>query len=129
MFGHCRFIMGRPLKYTVEEIETLAAKYFDETSPEDWTITGLALALETTRQTLVNYEEKDEFIDTIKKIKTKVENQYELSLRRHGRSGDIFGLKNFGWRDKSEVEQSGGLTISWNEEKTYEADNKTNEGS
>lgn len=112
--------MARPLKYTLEEIERLSQEYFDNTPKEEWTITGLALALDTTRQTLINYEEKEEFIDTIKKLKTKVENQYEISLRKNGRSGDIFGLKNFGWKDKTEqdLNVSGGLT--WNEQKTYE---------
>ena len=34
-------------------------------------------------------------------------------------TGAIFALKNMGWKDKSEVEQSGGLAINWHEEKTY----------
>lgn len=120
---------GRPLKYSLEEIIKLSDKYFEDTPPDEWTITGLALALDTTRQTLINYTEKEEFIDTIKKLKTKVENQYEISLRKHGRSGDIFGLKNFGWSDKTEVEQSGTMTTIWKEEKTYEADKETDPGS
>jgi len=71
---------------------------------ERYSITGLALALDTSRQTLVEYEEKDEFIDTIKKAKLMVENQYEQALQRQGRSGDIFALKNFDWKDKTETE-------------------------
>ena len=35
-----------------------------------------------------------------------VENSYEMSLRENGRTGDIFALKNFGWRDKMEVENN-----------------------
>lgn len=119
---------GRPLKYSLEEIEKLAGEYFDNTPKEEWTITGLALALDTTRQTLINYEEKEEFIDTIKKLKTKIENQYEISLRKSGRSGDIFGLKNFGWKDKTEQEISGGLNMIWNEQKTYDPEQKTDGG-
>jgi len=102
---------GRPLKFkSVEELQELADQYFADTPEVEWTITGLALALDTTRQTLINYEDKDEFLDTIKKYKTRVENAYEKSLRKYGRSGDIFGLKNFGWKDRSEVEQSGEIT-------------------
>lgn len=79
---------------------------------ERYSITGLALALDTTRQTLVNYENKDEFIDTIKKAKLRVENQYEIALQKQGRSGDIFALKNFDWKDKSETDvTSGGEAI------------------
>lgn len=102
---------GRPLKYTLEEIISLSDNYFDVTDPEEWTITGLALALDTSRKVLMEYEERDEFSNTIRKLKTKIENQYELSLRRNGRSGDIFGLKNFGWTDKIQNEFSGGLEI------------------
>jgi len=119
---------GRPLKFeSPEQIEKIANEYFDNTPKEEWTITGLALALDTTRKTLVEYEEKDEFLNTIKKLKTKVENQYEISLRKNGRSGDIFGLKNFGWKDKSEVENSGSQTVI-NITKTYEADNEADKG-
>lgn len=96
---------GRPLKFeSAEQIEELAAAYFKETPNDEWTITGLALALDTSRRVLVEYEDKELFSNTIKKLKTKIENQYELSLRKHGRSGDIFGLKNFGWKDKTETD-------------------------
>ncbi len=80
---------------------------------EEYSITGLALALDTTRQTLVDYEEKDEFTDTIKKAKLRVENRYEKALQKQGRSGDIFALKNFNWKDKSESDvTSGGEKIT-----------------
>lgn len=75
---------------------------------ERYSITGLALALDTTRQTLVDYEEKDEFTDTIKKAKLRVENQYEIALQEKGRSGDIFALKNFKWQDKTETDVTTG---------------------
>lgn len=100
---------GRPLKFnSVEELKHLIDLYFfecDETKTA-YTITGLALALNTCRQTLLDYEKRDEFLDTIKNAKLRVENDYELSLRARGSAGDIFGLKNFGWKDKQEVAQS-----------------------
>jgi hypothetical protein len=96
---------GRPLKFkTVEELKEKIDKYFDDTEIDVWTITGLALALDTYRQTLINYEGKEEFMDTIKRAKTMVEHSYELSLRRKGDSGTIFGLKNFGWTDRQEID-------------------------
>ena len=92
---------GRPLKYaSVEDFESDAATYFKETPQEQWTITGLAVSLNTSRATLMNYENRDEFFDAIKAVKDKVEMAYELSLRSRGGAGDIFGLKNFGWRDR-----------------------------
>lgn len=99
---------GRPLKYkNLEEIQPLIDAYFINTPVTQQTITGLALALDTDRVTLINYGKRDEFFNAIKTAKTKVENAYELSLRVRGSAGDIFGLKNFGWTDKTEVENSG----------------------
>jgi hypothetical protein len=95
----------RPLKFkTIKKLQSKIDKYFKDTPKDEWTITGLAMALDTYRQTLCNYEEKDEFVDTIKKAKQKVENGYEIDLKKSGRSGTIFALKNFGWTDRSETD-------------------------
>ena len=65
--------VGRPLKYeSVEELQKLIDDYFTNTPFDEWTITGLALALGTYRQTLINYEGKPEFMDTIKRAKLMV---------------------------------------------------------
>lgn len=69
------------------------------------TITGLAVALETSRQTLINYEDKDQYFDTIKKAKNFIESYVEEQLF-NGRNavGVIFNLKNnFEWRDTQEI--------------------------
>lgn len=96
--------VGRPLKFSsVEELQGLIDKYFDETPMEDWTITNLALALNTNRQGLMEYGRREEFSDTIKIAKAKVEGSYELDLKKHGKVGTIFALKNFGWTDKQEI--------------------------
>lgn len=108
---------GRPLKFSsVEEITPLIEKYFNDTPIEEWTITGLALALDTSRTTLIDYcnraEDPEnekvsiEFANTIKKAKEKVEHSYEIDLKKSGRTGTIFALKNFDWKDKSEVDQN-----------------------
>jgi len=96
---------GRPPKWTSpEQLQKDIDAYFENTPKDEWTITGLALALDTTRQTLVDYQNKDEFSDTVKKAKMKVENGYEIDLKKHGRSGTIFALKNFNWSDKQELD-------------------------
>lgn len=96
---------GRPLKFqSVDKLQEAIDFYFRNTPYEDWTITGLALALDTSRQTLLEYEERADFVDTIKKAKEMVENSYEIDLKRHGRTGTIFALKNFDWKDKQEFE-------------------------
>jgi len=100
---------GRPLKFnSVEELQEKIDRYFascDE-QEEPITITGLALALDTTRETLCDYEENDIFSDTVKMAKLRVQHAYEKRLVRRGNGGDIFALKNFGWKDKSEVDSN-----------------------
>lgn len=96
-------VVGRPLKFkSVEEFENQASSYFDNTPEEEWTITGLAYHLNTFRDVLMDYEHRDEFSNAIKRVKLRIESAYEKSLRKNGRAGDIFGLKNFGWHDKTE---------------------------
>jgi hypothetical protein len=99
--------VGRPLKFkTVEELQAQIDAYFNNTPKDEWTITGLAMALDTSRKVLVEYEGRDEYSNAVKKAKMKVENGYEIDLKKHGRSGTIFALKNFDWRDKQEVDMS-----------------------
>lgn len=100
-------MLGRPLKFgSPEELQIRIDDYFNTVPIAEWTITGLAIHLDTYRQTLLNYEAKDDFVDTIKKAKQRVENSYELDLKKHGRTGTIFALKNFDWKDKLETDQS-----------------------
>ena len=96
---------GRPLKFeTVDELQHKIADYFETVPKEEWTITGLALHLDTYRQTLINYEVREDFMDTIKRAKLMVEHSYEIDLKKHGRTGTIFALKNFDWKDKTETD-------------------------
>lgn len=98
---------GRPPKWeTPEQLQKEIDKYFEECKKNDepLTITGLALALDTYRDVLMDYQNKDEFSNTVKRAKQIIENAYEKRLIQNGRSGDIFALKNFGWVDKQEVE-------------------------
>jgi hypothetical protein len=104
---------GKPLKFkTVEELQEKIDAYFASCDEENEpiTITGLALALDTSRETLCNYEEKEDYFDTIKKAKLKVENAYEKRLVRRGNGGDVFALKNFGWKDTKELDGSFDVT-------------------
>lgn len=101
---------GRPLKYTsVKAMQKDIDKYFAECdeNKKPYTVSGLAYALGTNRQTLLNYEEKEEFFDTIKKAKAKIEvfNEEQLYNKDVPTTGIIFNLKNnYGWKDKQEIE-------------------------
>jgi hypothetical protein len=115
---------GRPLKFeSKEELDKAINGYFDNTPKDEWTWTGLALYIDTSRQTLLNYEGRPEFMDSIKKGLERVENGYEIDLKKSGRSGTIFALKNFDWKDKQETELSG-QAFNINITK-YEGDNTT----
>lgn len=66
------------------------------------TVTGLALALGfTSRQALLNYQAKEEFVDAITRAKTRCEEYAESRLfDRDGARGAEFSLKyNFRWED------------------------------
>ena len=94
--------VGRPRKYDnpddfLKDIEF----YLNNTPRDELSVTGLALVIGS-KQLLSDYEKREEFKDIITEAKLIVENSYELSLRKHGRTGDIFALKNFGWSDKTE---------------------------
>lgn len=88
-----------------------------------YTVTGLALALDTTRETLLEYEgevegrEKSEgYADTIKAAKLKCQNFTELSLYGTSPTGPIFSLKNnYGWKDQSEVKNDNTHNIKFSE--------------
>jgi hypothetical protein len=120
--------VGRPLKFkTVEEFQAKIDNYFDSCyenrevkdesgkvvgyeriQVEPYTITGLALALDTTRDLLCDYEDKPQYSDAIKKAKARVENFAEKQVfTSRNPAGAIFVLKNHGWRDKQEVEVTG----------------------
>ena len=103
-------IMGRPKKYTsVEEVEKLIEKYFEEckTDKRPYTMSGLAYALDMDRKTLLNYSKNEDFFLTIKKAKDFVEQSLEEKLISTSgvATGIIFNLKNnYDWKDKQEID-------------------------
>lgn len=73
------------------------------------TITGLAVALDTTRETLLDYENKPEnenFSDTIKRAKAFIHAYTEQYLYDgKNQTSGIFVMKNnFGWVDRTETD-------------------------
>ena len=73
----------------------------------DFTITGLCLELGfCSRQSFYDYEEKPNFSYTIKKARLHIERAYEAKLSGKEVTGAIFALKNLGWKDKTEVDQT-----------------------
>lgn len=101
--------VGRPLKFqSVEELESAIDAYF-ASDPKPITITGLALALDTSRETLIDYQGRPEYSDAVKRAKMRCEHYAEKMLftGRNGAAGPIFALKNYGWRDHQDVNLGG----------------------
>jgi hypothetical protein len=106
--------MARPLKWDdPEAFDRAVDEYFGNPEhPHTWT--GLALHLGfSSRDSLNDYKKKDGFSDSVKKALLRIESIYEANLFYKNPAGAIFALKNFGWKDKQEVEQSGGVTIKY----------------
>lgn len=123
---------GRPPKYkTTEEIQEKIDAYFEECKGKilqnaagepvldksgkpirydarPLTVTGLAIALGfTSRQALLNYQAKQEFVDTITRAKAVVERYAEERLfDKDGANGAKFSLANnfAGWKEKPLIE-------------------------
>ncbi|MCI1959688.1 MAG: DNA-packaging protein [Clostridia bacterium] len=129
--------VGRPPKYkSAEEIQEKIDKYFKECDgqilldedekpvfdkkgnpiykvlPRPPTMTGLALALGfNTRTSLFNYKAKKEFVNTITRAKSRIEEYTEQRLfDKDGVQGAKFSLvNNFdSWSDKSDVNVTSG---------------------
>ena len=128
--------MSRPPKYeTPEEMQRVIDLYFETCrcnsqgeqmviededlelvnsfgGPVVPTVSGLAMALGMSRQALLDYQNKGEFLDTIKRAKQRIEAAVEQRLFGNNVTGVIFNLKNnFGWKDKTETEVSGRMSI------------------
>ena len=112
---------GRPVKHKdPAEVEKVIEKYFKECEKKDKppVMTGVALALGITRQSLVNYSKKQDFFDTIQNAKQRVELYAEEQLYRTQGTvkGVEFSLKNnfAGWRDETinRVGNVGGETFN-----------------
>ncbi len=123
---------GRPPKYkNKKDIEKLIEAYFESCESQPYTnkdgslvtdkagrpvmrpakpltITGLALALGfNSRQSLLNYQDKPEFMDTITRAKAKIEQYTEERLfDKDGANGAKFSLANNfeGWREKQQID-------------------------
>lgn len=116
--------MGRPLKFSsAEELQEKIDNYFKHCDEEcklfvdektgkskviykPYTVSGLAVYLDTTRDLLIDYAEKDEFSDTVKRAKAKIAASLEerTLTGAYNSTFAIFSFKNnFGWRDKQEV--------------------------
>jgi len=96
---------------TKEELQQAVDQYFAECEEQEkpCTVTGLAAALKTSRQTLINYQNREEYAEVINDAKRRIEAFAEEQLfTGRALAGVIFSLKNnYGWTDRQQVEYSG----------------------
>lgn len=105
--------MGRPLLFkTPKALQDKIDEYFRITPFEDQMITGLAVFLDTSRSTLMDYQGKDDFSYIVKKAKERIEFVAEKKAEKQGRPFDIFRLKQHNWTDKQEIDMNHSGMIS-----------------
>ena len=104
--------LGRPRKYSDPvDFDMMVDCYVAECelNKEPLTVTGLALYLGfADRQSLYDYGKREgfeAFACSVKRARQLVEHDYEKAMRNgEAPAGNIFGLKNMGWKDKQEYE-------------------------
>ena len=117
---------GRPAKFaSAQELENAIQEYFDtgvkvrkvevgkgadKTVAEIPvpTITGLCIYCGfCSRQSLYDYEKREEFSYIVRRARLFIENEYEEMLHHGNTMGAIFALKNMAWKDTSRTELTG----------------------
>jgi len=101
-----RLTIGRPRKFrTPKVMEKHILEYLRDNDGK-LTLTGLANHLGINRNTLLDYEGREEFAAVIKGARSLIEQRVEelLLYSKQGQAGLIFWLKNAGWQDKTEIE-------------------------
>lgn len=111
---------GRPSKFkTVDDLEDMIDWYFFDSLYDSCgmprpiqrhiSISGLALYLGfADRQSIQDYNKRDEFSFTIKRARLVIESYLEEKLMGTNVTGVIFNLKNnYGWKDTKDVTVDG----------------------
>ena len=104
----------KPIFIKVPVVNDAGEQVYTKKYVEIPTITGLCVFLGITRETLMNYEKREDFFGTIKIAKLIIENYAENELfKDKGHVGVIFNLKNnFGWKDKQEISHEGEMSVA-----------------
>ena len=103
--------LGRPRDFpTPSDLQFAIQSYLDTTPFAEYTVTGLALSLGTSRQVLCDYQEREGYSAIVDEAKLIVEHSYEVDLKQKGQAGTIFALKQFNWRDQLDL--GGNLDVS-----------------
>ena len=93
------------------KMEQLIKKYFKQCDRkhQPYTMSGLAASLGIDRTSLCNYANREEFFESIKNAKAKIQQQMEENMLTGASKStpSIFSLKNnYDWRDTVQVEST-----------------------
>jgi len=107
-------------KYTEKDLPKVKQKIIDyfewcDKNEKPYTMSGLALELGMSRNTLVNYGKDELFCDLISNAKQIVENQLECKLTNKNDYciGIFLSLKNnYGWKDQQEIKSTNEVAFS-----------------
>jgi hypothetical protein len=101
-----------PIFETPEELWNKALEYIESkisSKGTHATISGLSFHLGfASRQSFYDYEDRQEFSYTIKRLRTFIESCYENNLYSGAPAGAIFALKNMGWKDRVDTDLTTG---------------------
>jgi hypothetical protein len=108
------FMSMNELAYNMTDPVQVAERleeYFNTTLESQWTLSGIALYVGIEWQDLIFLsEERPKIKQLLAKARLLVQTEYEKSLRASGK-GDMFVLKNLGWKDKTEVNQTSQVVV------------------
>ena len=101
---------GRPKKFNnKEELQNKIDEYklYLKDNDKPPTMAGLAYYTGIDRTTLYNYKKDDEFFNTIKEFVDWILMNYEETAICKPSGGIVFLMKNYGYADKVEIENTG----------------------
>ena len=98
-----------PFKFkTPADLAVAIDQYFNacDKDKRPYTVSGLAYTIGTSRQVLIDYQNRDEYEDIVLDAKRRIERYTEECLfTKQNPAGVIFCLKNnYGYKDKQEID-------------------------
>ena len=100
---------GRPRRWdTPEDLQKQVDPYFQDCEDRGRypPIAGLAYYCKVDRHTIYNYKNKDEYFHIVKRAREYIEMELEQFIMQKGNVGSIFIAKQYGYKDRQEIDHS-----------------------
>ena len=101
------------LRYTAKAFSDIVVEYVNNTDPTKVRKTGFLLYVGISKSTFRDYAKKKEYKEACDYLMTVIENKYLIDVDSAKPTGAIFILKNLGYSDKVDINQTmdGKLTV------------------